>query len=150
VHPHTGRLDAVERNVDTLTGTIALQIKFDNPERLVRPGQFGRVKFDIDTKKGALLIPQRAVQELQNLYSIAVVGSDNKASFRNVKVGPRIDSLWVIEDGLKAGERVVVEGLQKIRDGMVVAPKPAPVETKSAVAPSASAPSADGAKAEVK
>ena len=131
VHPHTGRLDAVERNVDTLTGTIALQIKFDNPERLVRPGQFGRVKFDIDTKKGALLIPQRAVQELQNLYSIAVVGSDNKVSFRNVKVGPREGSLWVIEDGLKAGERVVVEGLQKIRDGALVSPKPAPVEAKA-------------------
>ena len=128
LHPHTGRLDAVERNIDTLTGTIALQIKFDNPERLVRPGQFGRVKFDIDTKKGALLIPQRAVQELQNLYSIAVVGSDNKVSFRNVKVGPREGSLWVIEEGLKPGERVVIEGLQKIRDGMVVAPKAAPAE----------------------
>jgi membrane fusion protein (multidrug efflux system) len=128
VHPHTGRLDAVERNVDTLTGTIALQIKFDNPERLVRPGQFGRVKFDIDTRKGALLIPQRAVQELQNLYSVAVVGADNKVTFRNVKVGPREGSLWVIEEGLKPGERVVVEGLQKIRDGMVVAPKAAPAE----------------------
>jgi membrane fusion protein, multidrug efflux system len=123
VHPHTGRLDAVERNVDTLTGTIALQIKFANPERLVRPGQFGRVKFDVDTRKGALLIPQRAVQELQNLYSVAVVGADNKVAFRNVKVGPRVDSLWVIEEGLGAGDRVVVEGLQKIREGMVVAPK---------------------------
>ena len=116
----------------------------------MRPGQFGRVKFDIDVKKGALLLPQRAVQELQNLYSIAVVDSDNKVSFRNVKVGPREGSLWVIEDGLKAGERVVVEGLQKIRDGMVVAPKVVPAETKSAVAPSASAAGADGAKAEVK
>jgi len=128
VHPYTGALDAVERNVDTTTGTIALQVKFANPERLVRPGQFGRLKFDIDTKKGALLIPQRAVQELQNLYSIAVVGPDNKVSFRNVKVGPREGSLWVIEDGLKAGERVVVEGLQKIREGALVSPKPAPAE----------------------
>ena len=123
VHPHTGRLDAVERNIDTLTGTIALQIKFDNPERLVRPGQYGRVKFDIDTRKGALLIPQRAVQELQNLYSVAVVGADNKVTFRNVKVGPRVDSLWVIEEGLSAGDRVIVEGLQKVREGMVVSPK---------------------------
>ena len=123
VHPHTGRLDAVERNIDTLTGTIALQIKFDNPERLVRPGQYGRVKFDIDTRKGALLIPQRAVQELQNLYSVAVVGADNKVTGRNVKVGPRVDSLWVIEEGLSAGDRVIVEGLQKVREGMVVSPK---------------------------
>ena len=128
VHPYTGGLDAVERNVDTTTGTIALQVRFPNPDRLVRPGQFGRLKFDIDVKKDALLLPQRAVQELQNLYSIAVVGSDNKVSFRNVKVGPREGSLWVIEEGLKPGERVVIEGLQKIRDGMVVAPKAAPAE----------------------
>lgn len=133
VHPYTGGLDAVERNVDTTTGTIALQVKFPNPNRLVRPGQFGRLKFDIDVKKGALLLPQRAVQELQNLYSIAVVGPDNKVSFRNVKVGPREGSLWVIEDGLKAGERVVVEGLQKIREGALVSPKPAPAETKAEV-----------------
>ena len=128
VHPHTGRLDAVERNVDTLTGTIALQIKFDNPERYVRPGQYGRIRFDIDLKKGAILVPQRAVQELQGLYSLAVVGADNKVAFRNVKVGPREGSLWVIEEGLKPGERVIIEGLQKIRDGMVVAPKAAGVK----------------------
>ena len=125
-HPHEGRLDAVERNVDTTTGTIALQIKFPNPERLVRPGQFGRVRFVIDQKKNALLVPQRAVQELQNLYSLAVVGPDGKVNFRNVKVGPREESLWVIEEGLKPGERVIVEGLQRVREGMTVAPKPAP------------------------
>jgi membrane fusion protein (multidrug efflux system) len=128
VHPQEGYLDAIERNVDTTTGTIALQIKFPNPGRLVRPGQFGRVRFIIDQKKDALLVPQRAVQELQNLYSLAVVGADNTVSFRNVKVGPREGSLWVIDEGLKPGERVVVEGLQKIRDGGVVAPKPAPAE----------------------
>ncbi len=125
VHPHTGRLDAVERNVETTTGTIALQIRFANPERLVRPGQFGRVRFDVDVKKGALLVPQRAVQELQNLYSLAVVGADNKVAFRNVTVGPRLDSLWVIEEGLNAGDRVIVEGLQRVRDGMTVTPKAA-------------------------
>jgi membrane fusion protein (multidrug efflux system) len=79
----------------------------------------------IENKPGALLVPQRAVTELQNLYSVAVVGSGNKVEFRNVKVGPRVDDLWVIEEGLKAGEKVVVEGLQKVRDGSVVSPKPA-------------------------
>ena len=132
MHPHQGFLDAVERNVDTTTGTIALQIKFDNPERLVRPGQFGRVKFVIEQKKDALLVPQRAVQELQNLYNVAVVGADNKVSFRTVKVGPREGTLWVIEEGLKPGERVVVEGLQRLREGATVNPKPAPAEAAPA------------------
>jgi membrane fusion protein (multidrug efflux system) len=152
VHPHEGFLDAVERNVDTLTGTIALQIKFDNPERILRPGQFGRVRFVIEQRKDALLVPQRAVQELQNLYNLAVVGADNKVSFRTVKVGPREGTLWVIEEGLKPGERVVVEGLQRLREGATVNPKPAPAEaapreTKSAEAPSAAAAPKGAAKA---
>jgi membrane fusion protein (multidrug efflux system) len=125
VHPHTGRLDTVERNIDPTTGTLAMQLTFPNPERLLRPGQYGRVRFESDVKKAALLVPQRAVQELQNLYSLAVVGADNKVSFRNVKVGPRVDALWVIEEGLKPGEKVIVEGLQRVREGSVVAPKPA-------------------------
>ena len=145
VHPQQGYLDAVERNIDTLTGTIALQIKFPNPERLVRPGQFGRVRFVIDKKAGALLVPQRAVQELQNLYNLAVVGADNKVSFRTIKVGPREGTLWVIEEGLRPGERVIVEGLQRVADGTVVNPKPAPAD-----APSAEPAPAGAAKAEVK
>jgi len=124
-HPQEGRFDTVERNIDPTTGTLALQITFPNPQRLVRPGQYGRVRFNIDVKKGAVLLPQRAVQELQNLYSIAVVGADNKVSFRNVKVGQRVDSLWVIEEGLKPGEKVIVEGLQRVREGAVVTPTPA-------------------------
>ena len=148
VHPQEGRVDAIERNIDPTTGTLAIQIKFPNPQRLVRPGQYGRVKFDIDVKKDAILVPQRAVQELQGLFSLAVVGADNKVSFRNVKVGPRDGSLWVIEEGLKPGERVIVEGFQKVREGAFVAPKPA--ETKSAVAPSAEAAPTGAAKAEVK
>ena len=137
VHPHEGFLDAVERNIDTLTGTIALQIKFPNPERLVRPGQYGRVKFIIDHKPNALLIPQRAVQELQNLYNVAVVGADNKVAFRTVKVGPREGNLWVIDEGLRPGDRVVVEGLQRLRDGVTVAPKPVPADGASGEAASA-------------
>jgi membrane fusion protein (multidrug efflux system) len=95
---------------------------------VVRPGQFGRARFESDLRKGALLVPQRAVQELQSIYSVAVVGADNKVSFRNVKVGPREGSLWVIAEGLNPGDRVVVEGLQKVREGAVVSPKPMPAE----------------------
>jgi len=126
--PHKGYLDAAERNIDPTTGTLALQMKFPNPEMLVRPGQYGRARFESDMKRGALLVPQRAVQELQSIYSVAVVGTDNKVSFRNVKVGPKDGSLWVIDEGLNPGDRVVVEGLQKVREGAVVAPKPMPAE----------------------
>jgi membrane fusion protein (multidrug efflux system) len=125
VHPESGRVDAIERAVDPTTGTLAVQFTFPNPDRLLRPGQYGRVRFEIEVRKDALLVPQKAVQELQNLYNLAVVGPDNKVSFRNVKVGPRVDSLWVIEEGLKTGEKVVVEGLQRIRDGATVSPKTA-------------------------
>ena len=126
--PHKGYLDVVERNIDPTTGTLAMQVKFPNPEMLVRPGQYGRARFESDVKKGALLIPQRAVQELQSIYSVAVVGTDNKVAFRNVKVGPREGSLWVITEGLNPGDRVVVEGLQRVREGAVVSPKPMPAE----------------------
>jgi len=137
VHPETGRLDTAERNIDPTTGTLMLQFTFPNPKLLLRPGQYGRVRADVDVKKGALLVPQRAVQELQNLYSLAVVGPDNKVAFRNVKVGPRVDSLWVIEEGLKPGEKVVVEGLQRVREGAVVTPKPAPPQSASPASPAA-------------
>jgi membrane fusion protein (multidrug efflux system) len=126
VFPHKGRIDSIERAVDPTTGTLAVQFKFPNPDHLLRPGQYGRARFVVQTKKGALLVPQRAVQELQNLYSVAVVGADNKVAFRNVKVGPRVDSLWVIDEGLKPGEKVIVEGLQKVREGATVSPKPVP------------------------
>jgi membrane fusion protein (multidrug efflux system) len=124
VHPHTGQLDAVERAIDPTTGTIAMQFTFPNPDRLVRPGQYGRIRFVVEVKKGALLVPQRAVQELQNLRTVAVVGADDTVTIRTVKVGPRFESLWVIEEGLKPGDRVVVEGLQRIREGIKVTPKP--------------------------
>jgi membrane fusion protein (multidrug efflux system) len=125
VHPYKGSLQTIERAVDPTTGTLAVQFTFPNPERVVRPGQYGRARGVNEVKTGALLVPQRAVAELQNLYSVAVVGEGNKIAFRNVKVGPRVDGLWVIEEGLKPGEKVVVEGLQRLRDGVVVSPKPA-------------------------
>ncbi|HXY40700.1 MAG TPA: efflux RND transporter periplasmic adaptor subunit [Vicinamibacteria bacterium] len=137
VHAHKGRIDTVERAVDPTTGTLMVQFSFPNPEKVLRPGLYGRARFVSETRAGALLVPQRAVSELQNLYSVAVVGEGNKVAFRNVKVGPRVESLWVIDEGLKPGEKVVVEGLQRLRDGVVVSPKPveaAKVATTSAAA----------------
>jgi len=125
-HTTTGTIGPVERAVNSSTGTLGVQIYFPNPDNVLRPGQYGRARILLDTKAGALLIPQRAVQELQNLYSVAIVGGDGKVTFRNVKVGPRVDTLWVIEDGLKPGEQVVAEGLQSLRDGMTVRTKPMP------------------------
>jgi len=124
VHPHKGKVEAIERAIDPTTGTLAVQFTFPNPELVVRPGQYGRARFVSDVKRGALLVPQRAVAELQNLYSLAVVGDGNAVAFRNVRVGPRVGGLWVIEEGLNPGETVVVEGLQRLRDGVVVSPKP--------------------------
>jgi len=138
-HPQKGRIDVVERAIDPTTGTLAVQFKFPNPQRVVRPGQYGRARFVLETRTGALLVPQRAVTELQNLYSVAVVGAGDKVEFRNVKVGPRVDDLWVIEEGLKPGEKVVVEGLQKVRDGATVSPKPAATAAKDAAKPSTEA-----------
>jgi membrane fusion protein (multidrug efflux system) len=126
VHPHTGTISTVERAVNASTGTLTLQVAFPNPDSVVRPGQYGRARLLLETKTGALLVPQRAVQELQSLRSVAVVGGDGKVAFRNVKVGPRVDTLWVIEDGVTLGEQVVVEGLQALRDGITVRARPMP------------------------
>jgi membrane fusion protein, multidrug efflux system len=126
VYGHTGKVNVVDRAVDPATGTLGIQLLFPNPEQLLRPGQYGRVRALLDNKPGALLVQQRAVQEMQNLYSVAVVDSSGKVAFKNVKVGPRVDSLWVIEEGLTASDKVVVEGLQRIQDGMTVTAKPAP------------------------
>jgi len=138
VYPQAGRLGPVERAVNASTGTLGVQILFPNPDSVLRPGQYGRARILLDTKAAALLVPQRAVQELQNLYSVAVVSGD-KVAFRNVKVGPRVDTLWVIEEGLKPGEKVVAEGLQAIGDGMTVRTKPMPTPTASQAGESAAA-----------
>jgi membrane fusion protein, multidrug efflux system len=130
VFPHKGKFSFAERQVDVKTGTIRLAVVFPNPGNLLRPGQFGRVRAVLETKKGAIMIPQRAVTELQGIYQVAVVGPDNKVSIRSVKAGERVDNLWVITSGLNAGERVVVEGIQKVKDGQVVTPKLAESESK--------------------
>src|SRR5207344_1139321 len=103
-----------------------IQLEYANPELLLRPGQYGRARLLLDTITAAMLVPQRAVQELQSIFSVAVVDASNKVAFHTVKVGQRVGSLWVIEEGVKPGERVVVEGLQRIQDGMTVVAKPAP------------------------
>jgi membrane fusion protein (multidrug efflux system) len=132
VHEQKGHVEAIERAVDPTTGTLMVQFTFPNPGRIIRPGQYGRARFVVETREGALLVPQRAVAELQNLYSVAVLTEGNKIAFRNVKVGPRMGTLWVIEDGVKPGEKVVVEGLQRVREGATVDPKPVPAATDGA------------------
>ena len=136
-YPYPGSLDAVERAVDPTTGTLAVQLSFPNPERLLRPGQYGRVRFASEIRRDALLVLQRAVQELQDRHNVVVVDADNKVSVRSVKVGPRVDDLWVIDEGLKPGERVVVEGLQRLRDGMTVKAVPVAASASSPAVPAA-------------
>jgi RND family efflux transporter MFP subunit len=123
-YPEKGSFFFADRQVDPKTGAIRMAGIFPNPGNVLRPGQYGRVRAVTATKNDALLVPQRAVSELQGSYQVAVVSDDNKIEMRTVKVGERTGSLWVIEDGLKAGETVVVEGIQKIKPGAVVQPKP--------------------------
>jgi membrane fusion protein (multidrug efflux system) len=121
-YPHKGSFLFADRQVDPKTGAIRLAGVFENPGNVLRPGQFGRIRAVTSTRDDALLVPQRAVSELQGSYQVAVVGDDNKVSLRPVKVGEKVDQRWIINDGLKAGERVVVEGTQKVRPGVVVSP----------------------------
>jgi RND family efflux transporter MFP subunit len=122
-YPEKGWVLLTDRQVDVTTGSIRIVSAFPNPKNILRPGQFGRVRAATTTRQGALVIPQRAVTELQGTYQVAVVGSDNKVNIRLVKVGERVGTMWIIEDGLKPGERVVVEGVQKVRGGVTVNPK---------------------------
>jgi len=136
VYPRKGEIAYADRQMDVRTGTIRVASIFQNPNNALRPGQFARIRAEIEVKKGALVIPQRAVTELQGKYLVAVVGPQNKVSIKPVKAGARFGQLWVIEEGLKAGDKIVAEGTQKVRDGMLVNPKPfganAPVEPATA------------------
>jgi membrane fusion protein, multidrug efflux system len=125
VYPEKGRASVANREVDVKTGTMMIVALFPNSRNLVRPGQYAKVRATMETRQGALLVPQRAVQELQGSHQVAVVGADNKVAMRTVKAGARLGDLWVINEGLKPGERIVVEGLQKVREGAIVNPKPA-------------------------
>jgi len=123
-YEHKGRFYIADRNMDLKTGSIKLAGVFPNPGNLLRPGQYGRVRAVTSLKQNALLVPQRAVTELQGSYRVAVVGSDNKVSIRPVKVGEKVGARWIIEDGLKPGETVVAEGIQRVRPDQIVSPKP--------------------------
>jgi RND family efflux transporter MFP subunit len=123
VHPHKGRFSFADRQVNSSTGAIQLTGLFPNPGNVLRPGQYGKVHASVGVRTGALLVPQRAVNEIQGNYSVAVVDPNNTIRFAVVKVGDRIGSDWVVEEGLKPGERVVTDGLFKIRPGAPVNPK---------------------------
>jgi membrane fusion protein (multidrug efflux system) len=124
VHPHKGQLDAVERAVDPTTGTLTGQFRFPNPQRILRPNQYGKARFVTEVKEDAVLIPQRAVQEIQGLYSVMVVKADSTVEQRMVKAGERTGNLWIVETGIKPGEKVIVEGIQRVRPGIQVNAKP--------------------------
>lgn len=126
VYPHAGKAARADRQVDVKTGTLTIWGFFPNPKHILRPGQFAKVKAVLDVRQDALLVPQRAVSELQGGYRVAVVGADGKAEFRTVELGPRAGELWVVEKGLRLGENVIVAGLQYVRPGMTVTAKPAP------------------------
>jgi len=120
VYERPGTIYFADREINPATGAIRIAGVFPNPNNLLRPGGYGRVRAAVRTQSGALLVPQRAVIELQGSQQVAVVGDDNKISIRPVTVGERIGNLWIVNDGLKPGERVVVEGLQKVRNGSPV------------------------------
>jgi membrane fusion protein (multidrug efflux system) len=128
-YPKQGRFFFADRQVDVQTGAIRLAGLFANPDNVLRPGQYGRVRFVSYIRHDALLIPQKAVTELQGLYQVAVVGPDNKVNIRSVTVGEQTGHMWIIENGLKPGEQVVAEGVQKVRDGTTVKVVPAPTTT---------------------
>jgi RND family efflux transporter MFP subunit len=132
LYEHTGTISFADREVNPATGAIRIAGIFQNPNNLLRPGEYGRIRLSAKTQPGALLIPQRAVTELQGGYQVAVVGDDNKVSIRPVTVGDRVGRLWIVTAGLKAGERVVVEGQMKIHEGSLVNPVSGPAASSAA------------------
>jgi membrane fusion protein (multidrug efflux system) len=130
-YPHEGKFYFADRQVDQSTGAIRIAGLFSNPNNILRPGGYGKVRAVIRKQPGALLVPQRAVSELQGGYQVAVVGADNKVDVRTVTVGDRVDNRWIVTSGLSAGDRVVVEGVQRMRTGVHVNPKPFVAEVKN-------------------
>jgi len=130
-YPHDGTFYFADRQVNQSTGAIRIAALFPNPGNILRPGGYGKVRTAVRVQKDALLVPQRSVSELQGGYQVAIVDGENKVSVRTVKVGDRVGTEWIVAEGLKQGERVVVEGAQKVRPGMQVNPKPFAAEAKA-------------------
>ena len=130
-YPRDGTFYFADRQVNQATGAIRIAALFPNPGNILRPGGYGRVRTAVRVQKDALLVPQRAVSELQGSYQVAVLDGENKVSIRTVQVGDRVGTEWIVAEGLNQGERVVVEGVQKVRPGMQVNPKPFAAETKA-------------------
>lgn len=128
IHEHPGSVVSFDAAIDSTTGTLTLEADFPNPERIVLPGQFARVRGTLEEREGALAVPQRAVMETQGIFQLAVVSGDGTVDVRQVQMGPRIDDEWIVESGLEAGERVAVEGLQRMRSGMQVVVRDAQAE----------------------
>jgi len=124
VHSLRGKADMLDRQVDVTTGTVLARGVFPNPGNVLRPGQYAKIRAVVEVKKNALLVPQRAVQDVQGVHQVAVVKADDTVDVRAVKVGTRVGSLWIVTDGLKPGERVVVEGADRARAGQKVRPEP--------------------------
>jgi membrane fusion protein (multidrug efflux system) len=122
IHNHKGIVEFVDREVDPTTGSILLQASFPNPEYIIRPGQFARVNASVRTIRNGILIPQRSVMEMQGIHNVFVINNENKVELRRIIVGPTIESFWLVKEGLKNGEKVVYEGLQKVKPGMTVNP----------------------------
>src|SRR5262249_26891540 len=123
-YPYKGKFYVADRQVNPQTGSLRLAGIFPNPGNTLRPGQYGRVRTVTTLRPAALLVPQRAVTEMQGMYQVAVVASDNTIEIRPVKLGERTDSMWIVNEGLKPGERVVAEGTQRVRPGLLVNPRP--------------------------
>jgi membrane fusion protein (multidrug efflux system) len=126
-HPHKGKVTIAERAVSEKTGTLTIVAEFPNPERIIRPGQFGKVRGAIDTAENATLIPQVALMEQQGGKTVFVVDNENKVALRPVTLGDRFENLIIVKEGVKPGERVIAEGLQRLRPGMLVAPTEKPI-----------------------
>ena len=130
IHRHKGHVVSFNAAIDPTTGTLTLEADFANPERLVLPGQFARVRGVVEERKNAIVVPQRAVMETQGLFQLAVVDADGTVELRRVEMGPRLDGEWIVESGLNAGERIALEGLQRLGTGSKVVAKEAPSATR--------------------
>jgi membrane fusion protein (multidrug efflux system) len=120
IYRHKGNFDFIDRGIDPTTGAILIQASFPNPDGLIRPGQFAQIRIPIGDRDKSILVPQRSVMELQGKYRVYIINDSNKVVLREVRRGPRYHNFWIIDEGLKSGEKIIYEGLQKVRPGMIV------------------------------